>query len=402
MKDKYSTILDYLDWRGDLSFDQAPFCEVDALIFSQLTYNKLSGILDPGFDSKITMKALAEKFQKSPDYKERCNIGAMINGDIAKLLVLCGESKRFGNVEVTGYKKIFDEAVPVQYSSELYILHNKDRNIVAAFEGTDDSFAGWHEDFQLSYNFPYPSAVQALNYLNSLKKIKGNIILTGHSKGGSNSVYAALYGEPKIVKRIQAIYNFDGPGFSQAIIDSQEFQNIKDRLFSFYPKFSVVGMVFCHDKKYSITHSMEHYAMQHDPCSWAVLGNQIVKEEKFDDEAQFLSKSANQWLESTPKEQKKYVIETLFSVLEATEVHTNLELEKNKMVCSGKILKALASFDSEQKKSIQNTVTALMKIGKTNLPMLNIFQMKEKTEPKEKSDVKNPIEKIGAILTVKQ
>ncbi len=30
--------MDYLDWRGDLSFSASPFNEVDALIFSWLSY----------------------------------------------------------------------------------------------------------------------------------------------------------------------------------------------------------------------------------------------------------------------------------------------------------------------------------------------------------------------------
>ena len=33
-----SALFDYLSWRGDLSFDTVPLCEVDSLILSILTY----------------------------------------------------------------------------------------------------------------------------------------------------------------------------------------------------------------------------------------------------------------------------------------------------------------------------------------------------------------------------
>ena len=33
-----ANILDYLDWRGDLTFEQSPFNEVDNLILAQLVY----------------------------------------------------------------------------------------------------------------------------------------------------------------------------------------------------------------------------------------------------------------------------------------------------------------------------------------------------------------------------
>ena len=44
-----ANILDYIDWRGDLSFDVSPFNEVDGLILSQLSYVIFDGILTGGF-----------------------------------------------------------------------------------------------------------------------------------------------------------------------------------------------------------------------------------------------------------------------------------------------------------------------------------------------------------------
>ena len=40
-----ANILDYLDWRGDLTFEQSPFNEVDNLLLSQLVYVDLEGIV---------------------------------------------------------------------------------------------------------------------------------------------------------------------------------------------------------------------------------------------------------------------------------------------------------------------------------------------------------------------
>ena len=33
-----ANIMDYLKWRGDLTFTQSPFCEIDNLILSCLSY----------------------------------------------------------------------------------------------------------------------------------------------------------------------------------------------------------------------------------------------------------------------------------------------------------------------------------------------------------------------------
>ena len=40
-----ANMMDYLLWRGDLSFKQAEFNEVDNLIFSELVYVDFDGIV---------------------------------------------------------------------------------------------------------------------------------------------------------------------------------------------------------------------------------------------------------------------------------------------------------------------------------------------------------------------
>lgn len=45
----------YLKWRGDLSFSERPFCEVDNLIFSEITYFDLAGGV-PGRSSILFAK----------------------------------------------------------------------------------------------------------------------------------------------------------------------------------------------------------------------------------------------------------------------------------------------------------------------------------------------------------
>ena len=37
-KQKQYEIYDYLNWRGDLSYENVPLCEVDNLIFSLISY----------------------------------------------------------------------------------------------------------------------------------------------------------------------------------------------------------------------------------------------------------------------------------------------------------------------------------------------------------------------------
>ena len=58
-----NTIFDYIDWRGDLTFTQSPFNEIDAVIFTQLAYIDFTGIVNSNFSSVHNKKS------------RRCNIG---------------------------------------------------------------------------------------------------------------------------------------------------------------------------------------------------------------------------------------------------------------------------------------------------------------------------------------
>ena len=49
-KEKKKNICDYISWRGDLSFKNAPFNEVDAMIFAQLSYLHMDGIASNNLD----------------------------------------------------------------------------------------------------------------------------------------------------------------------------------------------------------------------------------------------------------------------------------------------------------------------------------------------------------------
>ena len=50
-------VVNYIKWRGDLSFEDSPFNEVDNLALALLVYNDFGGIVpEKGAESKITIR----------------------------------------------------------------------------------------------------------------------------------------------------------------------------------------------------------------------------------------------------------------------------------------------------------------------------------------------------------
>ena len=51
-------IMDYIDWRGDIGFDEVHVNEVDGLIFSQLIYVQMKPYMPDAKKSYLTIKQL--------------------------------------------------------------------------------------------------------------------------------------------------------------------------------------------------------------------------------------------------------------------------------------------------------------------------------------------------------
>ena len=98
-----NNIIDYIDWRGDLSFKISPLNEIDAVILSQLAYIDFSDIVSADFSEKISLRQTCVFLTTSSDFEKRINFGPLINSEITTLLQKAGESKRFSNIQLCGF-----------------------------------------------------------------------------------------------------------------------------------------------------------------------------------------------------------------------------------------------------------------------------------------------------------
>lgn len=373
MKQKAFNIMDYLKMRGDLSFTQDDFNCVDALILSQIAYNNLEGLVSPDFKEKICLKELAQNFTAAKDYEKRCNMGAMINPLTPQLLIAAAGSRRFGQVKVSAFINKIDEVAVEQFSAITYELE-KNRHLLA-LRGTDDTITGWYEDFNLGYMDEIPAQKDSCLYVKeALTALRGSFIIAGHSKGGNLSVKGAMSFPKKSLARLEAVYNFDGPGFFADVYDSQEFLQIKDRVYSYFPEFCVVGMIFEHAKQYKIVQSSAEGILQHDPFSWNVMGPCFETAQAFDEASGFFYSSFNIWAVKLSAEERKKFIDALFDVIKASGVKTNYEIDQNKIVCGGKMLAKLAELDEEERKSVMRAIKTFVKVAKDNIPMFSAFR----------------------------
>lgn len=375
MKEKFFTIIDYLNMRGDLSFEKSDFNAVDALILSQMSYNNIDGLVSQDFSHGIKLSELVKKYNSLDDCEVRNNMGAMINPLTPKLMEAVAATERFGHIKVGGFINKIDEENIEQFCAMTFEIQ-KGRYVIV-FRGTDDTIAGWYEDFNLGYMEEIPSQRDTVDYVRrAMSKYKGNFIFTGHSKGGNLAVKGAMAVEKKNVARLEAVYDFDGPGFYPSVIRTPEFAQIKDKIKAFVPGFCVVGMLFEHDYKITAVSCEADGILQHDPFSWKVMGPDFVKADKIDEKALFFSTSVNDWTARLSAADRKKFVDTFFDVVNASGAKTNYEIEQNKLTCGGKMIARLSELDEQERHDLLRALKVMVKVAKNNIPMISVFDIK--------------------------
>ena len=236
-----SNMLDYLRWRGDIPLDAMPLSEVDGLILAQLAMLRW----EKGLEDAAPMSELARRMagQTVSDGYDPQSDG--------KLISLCGESARFSGTIVSDYVQDFDPAAEKQFSA--VTLHLSQDMHYVAFRGTDSTIVGWQEDFNMAFSKPVPAQEAARDYLKAaLKRFPGPLRVGGHSKGGNLAMYAAATISDAARARVLGVFNNDGPGLSERAGAAALYDNIEDRLFSFVPQSSVVGLLLAHPDRFEV------------------------------------------------------------------------------------------------------------------------------------------------------
>ena len=353
-------VCDYIKWRGDLSLEQSKFNEIDNLILSRFSYFPFDTIIKE--NETTTIEELSKRFQKE---------------DISKLLILwkddvdlfplMGESKRFGEMLATKYINKIDIEQEKQFSAITILM--PDNTIFVSYRGTDNTIVGWKEDFNMSFKSHIASQISAKKYLEMIAEEYPNkkIRIGGHSKGGNIAVYAATFASDEVKNRIINVYNNDGPGFCEDVIETTEYQEMINKVHTYIPQSSVIGRLMNHKEKYTVVESVQKGIMQHDLYSWQLLGNKFVCTSELSNSSEFIDKTIKDWLQDIEPSKREQVIDVIFEILNTTDALTMKDLKANWFINAKTILTTYKNIDNDTKEIIWQTLNALFKIAKSNL-----------------------------------
>ncbi len=348
-------IMDYIEWRGDLPFTQSEFNDVDNLILACFSYVNLDGIQEAASQNGVELKALTEKFLQLHTEKELKEDKSFIR--FAPFMMLeMAKTERFGQCVIRNYVNEIVAEEAQQFSAVEICL--SDGTSYISFRGTDDTIVGWKEDFNLSTGV-VPAQERAVEYLRRIAgSLQEMVRVGGHSKGGNLAVYGAVMCK-EIHPWILQVYSNDGPGFSREFLELPETEVLLPKVTRIIPEYSIIGTLLEHSKEPVLVASSNKGLLQHDGFSWEVSGNHFASKEQLNSRAETFVSILHKWIDGMDVEQKKVLIEDLFSTIEASGSENLSEIQAGGLKSFTAMLKRIESFAPESREMVQELFLAL-------------------------------------------
>lgn len=348
-------IMDYISWRGDLSFEQSQFNEVDNLILACFSYVNLDGIPAVTKQKGIGLKKLTKEFMKLHTMKELEADKSFIR--LAPFMMMeMAKSVRFGKCVVRNYVNDIVTEAEQQFAAMEIVL--EDGTSYVSFRGTDDTIIGWKEDFNLSTGV-VPAQKRAIEYLQKISEhTDGMLRVGGHSKGGNLAIYGSVMCK-SAHEKILEIYSNDGPGFSREFQELPEMKEMMPKIIRIIPEYSIIGTLLEHEKEPVIVASSSKGLLQHDGFSWEVQGPALVRRDSLNKTALRFIEILHKWIDGMDMEQKRLLIEDLFATLQASGYENLSEVQSGGLKSLAAMVKRVEKFAPESRGMMQELLTAI-------------------------------------------
>lgn len=310
---KYSTtVADYLRWRGDIPFSVDPFNEVDNLVLCIVAYLNFRRF--PELTGRTPRQAvpLRQIGGRLTEEDEQLGLSKL---SYIPVVQQAAQSERFGDVRMFAFEDRSDEQTQMQFAALSFLL--PDQTVFIAFRGTDTSLVGWKEDFNMSYLESVPAQVRAAEYTAEIMKLCRfrRVRIGGHSKGGNLAAWAGLHLPRREYDRLLAVYNNDDPGFSRSMTEQPEYALLREKLHTFIPESSIVGVLLEHCEEYTVIASTARSVMQHEALSWCAERNRFIHLEERSPMGRHSDDVLRDWIGSMTPQERRDFTDAFFEIL---------------------------------------------------------------------------------------
>ena len=371
-------MLDYIKEFGHVSFEERAFSEIDALVLTELEYLPLEKVVpsDENGENFVTVKEIAEYMQEHKQELFDEN-PMMITQERHEVSQVIADAPRFQSLKFFGVVSEWDKDTTKQFAAVTVEVEPSVRLVV--FRGTDETLIGWKEDFLMTYSPLVAAQTDAKEYLAKQASLwDGDLMISGHSKGGNLAIYAAATQEEDVQLRIVDIFCFDSPGLYRSVLETKGYQNIVPLAMRYIPQDSLVGLMLESEVPYVIVKSNATGAMQHSAMTWEIEDGQFIKMEKLTKNSQLNDQTFKKWTESVSDEELELFWNVFFELLFNAGIDTVNDLYGQFMHYVQEFLKAAGEMDEEKRELLTRIALLLVstrfEVWKDSLDMSELVQ----------------------------
>lgn len=347
-----ANIIDYLAEHGQSSFEEVSFNQVDILILNELGYLPLAEQMALGEGQLVTDLA--------PSVLDLL-VDFLVTSERLALLKAVVGSRRFADLTLLDYVNEIDPAYEKQFAALVFALPSLGyRQLV--FRGTDDSLVGWKEDFNMTYMSEIPAQRRAVTFLRQvLGQTTGQLLVSGHSKGGNLAVYASSFITSDLQDRLQAIYVFDAPGLHERVLSSRGYQVISSKMVVIRPQDSIVGVMLASDQSPIIIASDKQGIDQHNVIYWQVDGYGLKQVETSTQTSQILEQTFQSWTKELGSQDLKVLVDVVFDLFASAGTDSLNDLQANAPKTIADVFSALSHLSTEKRDLINQSFNLFIK-----------------------------------------
>ena len=371
-------MLDYIKEFGHVSFEERAFSEIDALVLTELEYLPLEKIVpsDENGEKFVTVKEIAEYMQEHKQELFDEN-PMMITQERHEVSQVIADAPRYQSLKFFGVVSEWDKDTTKQFAAVTVEVEPSVRLVI--FRGTDDTLIGWKEDFLMTYSPLVAAQTDAKEYLAKQASLfDGDLMVSGHSKGGNLAIYAAATQEEDVQLRIVDIFCFDSPGLYRSVLETKGYQNIVPLAMRYIPQDSLVGLMLESEVPYVIVKSNASGAMQHSAMTWEIEDGQFIKMEKLTKNSQLNDQTFKKWTESVSDEELELFWNVFFELLFSVGIDTVNDLYGQFMHYVQEFLKAAGEMDEEKREMLTRIALLLVstrfEVWRDSLDMSELVQ----------------------------
>lgn len=350
-------LTEYLEWRGDISFANLGPQEADYCVMACISYLPYDGLVpESPEDEPENVKRVFQKVLKLCGPKgDGREYHTVHDEELVTRLLDCPRYSRLG---FTAFEHIFDEEQEMQFAAITLLMPGNEAAVI--FRGTDKTLVGWKEDFNMGFNEIVPSQKRAVEYLNHVSEVlKRNLYVCGHSKGGNLALYASAFCSEETRKRIKEAVNLDGPGFSSDKLCRPEFVGMLDRMCTYMPQSSFVGILLEHAEKSIVIHSNGSLFGQHSPYTWEVRRAEFIREEGLTTFSKNVDATLKEWVIAMDASKREKLVEGYWKVFVGLGLKKLEEIFRLKNAIS--VVRAISGIDEETKDLLNESIRIIKK-----------------------------------------